>query len=742
MPEAGSAPTRLWGGRFEAGPAEALARLSVSVQFDWRLAPYDLLASRAHARVLAGAGLLDRRTNWARCWPRWTTSGAPARPASSGRPSTTRTCTPRWSAACWSGSAPSAASCGPAGPATTRSPPTCGSTCATTPAGWPPGWSSWPTRWSSRPSGTSTPPRPGMTHLQHAQPVLFGHQLLAHVQPLLRDLERLRDWDERAAVSPLGAGALAGSSLPLDPAVARELGFTAAAPTRWTRSSTATSSPSSCFVAALSACTCPGSARRSCSGRRRSSAGSSSTTRYATGSSIMPQKKNADVAELARGKAGRLIGGLDRPAHHAQGPAADLQPGHAGGQGAGLRRGRHAGARAAGAGRHDRHDPAARGPAGRAAPRGLHAGHRGGRAGWSGGACRSARRTRSPATSSSGARCTTSTLRRGRRRRPDADLAAPDPGRPRRCCRSTGRWPRGPARRHGPAAGRRAAGRAARAVDEHAAWAAELGQPGHRATGGRPRPALAWPRACAHRVLVTSSGRDRFAGGGPDGAPAAGLPRSFFDRQVLEVAPALLGCVLEHRAPDGLVAVCAHRGRGVRGRRWTPRRTPTAGGRGATRSCSARPVTRTSTSPTACTSASTSSACREGTARGGAAAGRRASHRGCSARGRGADRARSHRADTGPGPRACQALPGAGHRPGAAMALTCATRRHRCGCGVEPVSPRVIRSGPAGCGRRPMCRGGSGSRASLRSRRTVRTCPRWRFSDRRPIPSRVAAAAP
>ena len=52
-------PTRLWGGRFESGPAEALARLSVSVQFDWRLAPYDLLASAAHARVLHRAGLLD-----------------------------------------------------------------------------------------------------------------------------------------------------------------------------------------------------------------------------------------------------------------------------------------------------------------------------------------------------------------------------------------------------------------------------------------------------------------------------------------------------------------------------------------------------------------------------------------------------------------------------------------------------------------------------------------------------------
>src|SRR5215471_15184723 len=55
----GGSPTRLWGGRFSGGPADALARLSMSVQFDWRLAPYDLLASRAHARVLREAGLLD-----------------------------------------------------------------------------------------------------------------------------------------------------------------------------------------------------------------------------------------------------------------------------------------------------------------------------------------------------------------------------------------------------------------------------------------------------------------------------------------------------------------------------------------------------------------------------------------------------------------------------------------------------------------------------------------------------------
>ena len=71
--------TSLWGGRFAGGPAEALARLSVSVQFDWRLAPYDLAASRAHARVLARAGPARPPTSSAGCWPRWTTSRRRAR---------------------------------------------------------------------------------------------------------------------------------------------------------------------------------------------------------------------------------------------------------------------------------------------------------------------------------------------------------------------------------------------------------------------------------------------------------------------------------------------------------------------------------------------------------------------------------------------------------------------------------------------------------------------------------------
>ena len=67
---------------------------------------------------------------------------------------------------------------------------------------------------------------PGKTHLQSAQPILLAHHLLAHAHPLLRDVDRLVDFDKRAAVSPYGSGALAGSSLGLDPdAIAEELGF-------------------------------------------------------------------------------------------------------------------------------------------------------------------------------------------------------------------------------------------------------------------------------------------------------------------------------------------------------------------------------------------------------------------------------------------------------------------------------------------------------------------------------------
>lgn len=150
-----------------------------------------------------------------------------------------------------------------------------------------------------------------MTHLQHAQPVLFSHQLLAHVQPLTRDIDRLRDWDRRAAVSPLGSGALAGSSLPLDPqATAAELGFDGAAPNSMDAVADRDFVAEFLFAAALAGVHLSRLGEEICLWASQEFRWIEMDDTYATGSSIMPQKKNPDVAELARGKAGRLIGHL------------------------------------------------------------------------------------------------------------------------------------------------------------------------------------------------------------------------------------------------------------------------------------------------------------------------------------------------------------------------------------------------------------------------------------------------
>jgi argininosuccinate lyase len=152
---------------------------------------------------------------------------------------------------------------------------------------------------------------PGYTHLQRAQPVLLAHHLLAHGWALARDIDRLGDARSRLDVSPLGAGALAGSSLPLDPdGVAADLGFAR----RFENSLDAVSDRD--FVAeALFALTLVG-VHLSRIGEEIvlwSSEEFGFVTlddAYSTGSSMLPQKKNPDIAELARGKAGRLIGNL------------------------------------------------------------------------------------------------------------------------------------------------------------------------------------------------------------------------------------------------------------------------------------------------------------------------------------------------------------------------------------------------------------------------------------------------
>ncbi|HYN93256.1 MAG TPA: argininosuccinate lyase [Pilimelia sp.] len=302
--------TRLWGGRFAGGPAEALARLSVSVQFDWRLAPYDLMASRAHARVLARAGLL--------------TAEEVGRMLAA---------LDDLEAACASGEFRPTVEDEDVHTALERGLlERLGALGGKLRAG------------RSRNDQVATDlrlylrdhargvatrlieladalveqanrhietPAPGMTHLQHAQPVTFGHWLLAHVQPLLRDLDRLRDWDARAAVCPLGSGALAGSSLPLDPVqTARELGFAAPAANSMDAVGDRDFVAEFLFVLALAGVHLSRLGEELVLWTSQEFGWVDLDDAFATGSSIMPQKKNADIAELARGKAGRLIGGL------------------------------------------------------------------------------------------------------------------------------------------------------------------------------------------------------------------------------------------------------------------------------------------------------------------------------------------------------------------------------------------------------------------------------------------------
>ncbi|GAB2855813.1 argininosuccinate lyase [Nocardioides pacificus] len=153
---------------------------------------------------------------------------------------------------------------------------------------------------------------PGRTHLQHAQPVLLSHHLLAHAWPLLRDVERLSDWDARvAADSPYGSGALAGASLGMDPrAVAAELGFTGSTANSIDGTAARDFVAEFAFVTAMIGVDVSRLAEEVILWATREFDFVRLHDSWSTGSSIMPQKKNPDIAELARGKAGRLIGNL------------------------------------------------------------------------------------------------------------------------------------------------------------------------------------------------------------------------------------------------------------------------------------------------------------------------------------------------------------------------------------------------------------------------------------------------
>jgi argininosuccinate lyase len=154
-------------------------------------------------------------------------------------------------------------------------------------------------------------PAPGFTHIQHAQPISFGHEIAKHAHAFARDVERINDWLHRTSVSSLGAGALSGSSLKLDPVfAAKNLGFER----NFENSIDAVSDRD--YVAEALFITSLIGVHLSRIGEEWTLLGSTEFSwakiadEYSTGSSIMPQKKNPDMAELARGKTGRLVGNL------------------------------------------------------------------------------------------------------------------------------------------------------------------------------------------------------------------------------------------------------------------------------------------------------------------------------------------------------------------------------------------------------------------------------------------------
>ncbi|MFN2521477.1 MAG: argininosuccinate lyase [Candidatus Limnocylindria bacterium] len=152
---------------------------------------------------------------------------------------------------------------------------------------------------------------PGYTHLQRAQPVSLAHHLLAHVESFRRDRARVSEARARAAVSPLGAAALAGSPYPIDPEMtAREVGLPAAFRNSIDAVSDRDFVVEYVFVSAVAAVHASRLAEELVLWSSAEFGFVAFDDRHATGSSIMPQKKNPDVAELVRGRAGRLIGDL------------------------------------------------------------------------------------------------------------------------------------------------------------------------------------------------------------------------------------------------------------------------------------------------------------------------------------------------------------------------------------------------------------------------------------------------
>ncbi|GAA2988844.1 argininosuccinate lyase [Microbacterium terrae] len=301
----------LWGARFATGPSPELAELSRSTHFDWDLALYDIAGSHAHAKALAAAGYLTADEETAM----HAGLDALARGIVDG------TLRPSPSDEDVHGALEQAliGAVGPELGGKLRAGRSRNDQIATLVRMYLLDHARTIAREILRlvdaivAQAEAHPGAilPGRTHLQHAQPVLLAHHLQAHAWPLVRDLERLRDWSVRASVSPYGGGALAGSTLGLDPQlVARELGLARPSENSLDGTSARDVVAEFAFIAAMIGIDLSRFAEEIILWNTREFGFVTLDDGYSTGSSIMPQKKNPDIAELARGKAGRLIGNL------------------------------------------------------------------------------------------------------------------------------------------------------------------------------------------------------------------------------------------------------------------------------------------------------------------------------------------------------------------------------------------------------------------------------------------------
>lgn len=303
---------KLWGGRFDSGPSPELDALSRSTHFDWRLTLYDLAGSHAHARALGAAGLLSAddeaavHTGLDVLAQRYQDGELHPDPSDEDVHGALERLLLE--------------EVGPELGGRLRAGRSRNDQIATLLRIFLLDHAATISRLvldlvdvlAEQARTHLGAVMPGRTHLQHAQPVLLSHHLLAHAWPLLRDVDRLADWRRRtSAESPYGGGALAGNSLGLDPElVARELGFAGTSPNSIDGTAARDAAAEFAFVCAQIGVDVSRLAEEVILWSTREFGFVRLHDSWSTGSSIMPQKKNPDIAELARGKAGRLVGNL------------------------------------------------------------------------------------------------------------------------------------------------------------------------------------------------------------------------------------------------------------------------------------------------------------------------------------------------------------------------------------------------------------------------------------------------